>query len=159
MVEVVRGPHWGFARAELGTSAEQFCSQGDPKHSLPRRAQVRASHKYFAWEIQLEVHKTQQRKAVQLRRGKQVSGSSRSCRSCARKREFQFKIIFHRGKARQKLRVWQGVWLLSAQPSVGSKPQATTGTAEGASPTALSGPGHSQHGGFCRDDPASSAER
>ena len=50
-VKVITGPDWGFARAELGTTTEEFCSQGDPNHCLPRRAQVRASHKYFAWRI------------------------------------------------------------------------------------------------------------
>lgn len=34
-VKVVSGPDWGFARAELGTTMEGFCSQGDPNHCLP----------------------------------------------------------------------------------------------------------------------------
>lgn len=74
---------WGSARAELGTTTEGFCSRGDPIHCLPRRAQVRASHEYFAWRISLQVHKTQQRKAVQLQRGKQQALALRGAAALA----------------------------------------------------------------------------
>lgn len=119
--EMVSRPDWGFARAELGTTTEGFCS---PKSLPAQKGSSKSKLQVLCLENLTRNTQNPVEEGSAAAKGEAAGlGSWRSCCSCSRKQQFPLEKA-SKTKSQAQARVWQGIWLLLAQPSFGSKPQA-----------------------------------